>query len=118
MPPPTEGYAVSWYLLPVEGSVLCLYPLGLRGKGENHLGLQAQGQLLVVLLLCTVTWSLAVLILSKQVGLSLHQKLSKKWGGNLVLNNRPQVILQICSRVEPLHGTSTVAGADFKVGPL
>lgn len=65
------------YLLPVEGGVLCLDPLGLRGEGENHLGLQAQGQLLMVLLFCTVTWSLAVLILGKQVGPSLYQQLSK-----------------------------------------
>lgn len=74
---PTEGSGVRLYLLPVEGSILCLDPLGLRGEGENHLGLQAQGQLLMVLLLCTVTWSLAVVILGKQVGPSLHQQLSK-----------------------------------------
>lgn len=73
--PPTEGCTACSYLLPVEGSVLCLYPLGLGGEGENHLGLQAKGQLLVVLLLCTVTWSLAVLVLGKQVGFSLHQQL-------------------------------------------
>lgn len=72
---PLMAVTVCLYLLPVEGSVLCLYPLGLGGEGENHLGLQAKGQLLVVLLLCTVTWSLAVLVLGKQVGRSLHQQL-------------------------------------------
>lgn len=81
------------YLLPVEGGVLCLDPLSLRGEGENHLGLQAQGQLLMVLLLCTVTWSLAVLILGKQVGLSLHQQLREKEEENMALNNETHVII-------------------------
>lgn len=72
------GDHVCLYLSSVKGCVFCLYTLRLRDKGEDHLRLQAQGQLLVVLLLCTVTWSLAVFILCKQVCVSLHQKLSEK----------------------------------------
>lgn len=45
---------------------------------EDHLRLQAEGQLLVVLLLCTVTWSLAIFILGKQVRSSLQQELKKE----------------------------------------
>lgn len=72
---PTASWYFILYLSSVEGCVLCLYTLCLGGKREDHLRLQAQGQLLVVLLLCTVTWSLAVFVLRKQVRFSLHQGL-------------------------------------------
>lgn len=85
---PSASWYVSLYLSSVKSCVLCLYTLCLRGKREDHLWLQAQGQLLVVLLLCTVTWSLAVFVLRKQVRFSLHQKLSGgKQEENLVLSN-------------------------------
>ena len=74
-------YSASWcvhlYLSSVKGCVLCLYTLGLGGQREDHLRLQAEGQLLVVLLLCTVTWSLVLFVLCKQIRFSLHQELSK-----------------------------------------
>lgn len=63
------------YLSSIKGRVFRLYTLRLGDEGEDHLRLQAQGQLLVVLLLGTVAWSLAVFILCKQVCVSLHQKL-------------------------------------------
>lgn len=63
------------YLSSIKGRVFRLYTLRLGDEGEDHLRLQAQGQLLVVLLLGTVTWSLAVFVLCKQVCVSLHQKL-------------------------------------------
>lgn len=66
------------YLSSIKSRVFRLDALRLGNKGEDHLRLQAQGQLLVVLLLCTVTWSLAVFILCKQVGVSLHKKLSRE----------------------------------------
>lgn len=69
---------VILYLSSVKGCVLCLYTLCLGGKREDHLRLQAEGQLLVVLLLCTVTWSLAIFILGKQVRSSLQQELKKE----------------------------------------
>ena len=63
------------YLSAVECCILCLNALCFGGQGEDHLGLQAEGQILVVLLLSTVAWCLAVLVLRKQVCISLHQEL-------------------------------------------
>lgn len=83
--PTTHSCYFILYLSSVKGCVLCLYTLCLGGKREDHLWLQAQGQILVVLLLCTVTWSLAVFVLRKKVRFFLHQEL---WGGRWVFGSR------------------------------
>ena len=69
------GVGVLWYLSAVQGCVLGLDALCFGGQAEDHLGLQAERQVLVVLLLCTVAGRLAVLVLRKQVRVSLHQEL-------------------------------------------
>lgn len=66
------------HLPAVQGCVLCLDTLSVGVGGEDHLRLQTESELLMVLSLRTVTRGFLVLILRKQVGTALHQKLHRR----------------------------------------